>query len=395
MSYVLRILAGALSGVEYDVSDGETLFHVGRQEDLANGRAAQLLGADERAYFIPADLPTAAFVVMAPSTEEALQLGERVDASAAWTWRTLPLQQPLQAAGIHFAVRAQHAAWSEAVLAFVPPAFLIECAAAAMPPASSARRRLGPFVLFGIGVLLVAGMLAAWFHWLHQPEIRVRGLASVLSNAPADYVVAAGNDGHLYAFSETASARTWGERASRRAQRRNDVHLLRRVEAIRLEDALISAGMDLVVVRLDDPVRPEVVLSGPLTAARTAQVNSLLGAQAPYVKLARVSAISDQQLVALAQQQLRVLGISSRAEPRGQRVSIVNDVFLDDAGLNAMGGAARRFHQRWGKRRISLSPRLWDDLLQGRSYRYSRDQLLSVGSGRWDYSRAAGSQAAP
>jgi len=395
MSYVLRILAGALSGVEYNVSDGETLFHVGRQEDLANGRAAQLLGADERAYFIPADLPPAAFAVMASSSEASLKLGERVDEAAAWAWRTLPLQQPLQAAGVHFAVRPQHAAWSDAVLAFEPPAFLMECPAAAVPPASSAKRRRTPLLLFGISILLVTGLLAAWFHWLHQPEIRVRGLAGILSDAPADYVVAAGNDGQLYAFSDTASARTWGERASRRAQRGNDVHLLRHEEAMRLEDALIGAGMDLVVVRLDDPVRPEVVLSGPLTAARTAQVNAVLAAQAPYVRQARVSAISDQQLVALAQQQLRVLGISSRAEPRGQRVSIVNDVFLDDAGLNAMGDAARSFHKRWGKRRISLSPRLWDDLLQGRSFRYSRDQLLSVGGGRWDYTHAAGSQAAP
>lgn len=395
MLHVLRILAGSLSGVEYSVAVGVTVFHVGPQENLANGRAAQLLGADDRAYYIPADVPAAAFALQAADAEGTLQLGERSDEHAAWSWRTLPLQQPIQAAGVYFAVREQHAEWSAQVLSFVPPALPMEVPATAVPADGMHARRRRPALLLGIAALLAAAAGATWFYWQHQPEARVRGLASVLSHAPAAYAIAAGNDGHLYAFSDSASARSWGERASRRAQRRNDIHLLRREEALRLEQALIAAGMDVVVVRLNDPERPDVVLSGRLTDARTRQVGAVLAPHAPYLKQARVSAVSDQQLIALARQQMRVLGISTRTEPRGERVSIVNDVFLDDAGLNAMAGAAHAFHQHWGTRRIRVAPQLWDDLLQGRSYRYSPGQLLSVGSGRWDYARAAVSQAAP
>lgn len=396
MSYVLKILAGTLAGVEYAVTGSGNVFHVGPQDDLTNGRAAQLLDADDSAWFIPADLPAAAFAVAAaPSGGGTLQLGERAAEGEPWAWRSLPLQQPMQAAGIHFAVREQDAAWSAEVLAFVAPALPMASPAATATAAVAGNDRRRPALFVGIGVLLVAAACAAWFHWQHQPEARVRSLAAVLSSAPATYDIAAGNDGRLYAFSDSAAARTWGERASRRAQRRHDVHLLRRAEAQRLEDILIGAGIELVVIRLDDPARPEVVLSGPLTAARSAQANVLLAAHAPYLEQARLSGISDQQLVDLARQQLRVLGISTRTEPRGQRVSIINDVYLDDAALNAMAGAARTFHHRWGMRRITVAPQLWDDLLQGRSYRYSPGQLLSVGSGRWNYSRAAASQAAP
>lgn len=389
MSHVLKILAGTMEGVEYTVSSGMTLFHVGPHEDLANGRAAQLLGADENAYYIPADLPAAAFAIRMTAGEPHVELGSRARVHDAWTWQALPDMQPVQAGGIHIAVRQEHVAWSPEVLAFVPPSVPMEYPSAAAERGPPAVGRQRPLMVLGVGVMFALALGTGWYYWQHQPDARVRGLASVLSNAPADYEIAVGNDGRLYAFSDSAAARTWGERASRRMQRRTDVHLLRREEAQRLEQALITAGVEVVVVRLDDPARPEVVLSGPLTAARSTHVSSVLTAQAPYAKQPRVTAISDQQLVALARQELQVLGISTRTEPRGQRVSIVNDVYLDDAALNAMTGAARTFHQRWGVRRISVAPQLWDDLLQGRSYRYSPGQLLSVGSGRWDYTGGA------
>lgn len=394
MSYVLKILAGTLNGVEYAVAEGETVFHVGPQADLVSGRAEQLLGDSEAAYFIPADLPPAAFAIRCTADESGLQLGARSNDQAPWAWRPMTLQQPLQAGGIHFAVREASAEWAADVLSFVAPALPVEYPVDAANAEPLPRRQRGALLL-GVTALLAAATTAAWFYWQHQPEARVRGLAAVLASAPVDYAIAAGNDGRLYAFSDSPAARAWGERASRRAQRRNDVHLLRRQEALRLEQALISSGVELVVVRLDDPARPEVVLSGQLPTARSAQVTTLLAAQAPYVVQPRVSSISDQALLTLARQEMAILGISTRTEPRGQRVSVVNDVFLDDGGLNAMAGAARMFHQRWGTRRISIAPQLWDDLLQGRSYRYSPGQLLSVGSGRWDYAGAANHHAAP
>ena len=68
----------------------------------------------------------------------------------------------------------------------------------------------------------------------------------------------------------------------------------------------------------------------------------------------------------------------------------MNRTTLDDAGLLAMAGAATAFHQRWGQRRLTIQPQLWDDLLQGRSYRYSPGQLVSIGEGRWRYAGAIG-----
>ncbi len=44
-------------------------------------------------------------------------------------------------------------------------------------------RRRRPALLLGIAALLAAAAGATWYYWQHQPEARVRGLASVLSHA--------------------------------------------------------------------------------------------------------------------------------------------------------------------------------------------------------------------
>jgi hypothetical protein len=145
----------------------------------------------------------------------------------------------------------------------------------------------------------------------------------------------------------------------------------------------------VVIVRLEQPAQPHIVLLGPITPVQREQAQAFIRGHAAYATgPVQVSTTSDATLVALAQAQSRGLGISSRAEPYGTRVSVINDVFLDDASLNAMAGMAAHFHREWGQRRITVHLQLWDDLLQGRSYRYSPGQLMSVGEGRWTYARA-------
>lgn len=395
MPYVLKILSGSLSGVEYTLSDSETLFHVGPQQELTNGNAARLLGHADNAYYIPAETPPAAFMLrcLAEDSAPRLQLGERPDEHAAWTWREASLQTPHAVAGLHVAIRHRDAAWSEAVMAFVPPtlpAALTPTEATTVPPLA---RRRGAVLLLATSAVALVAVCAGWFYWHYLPETRIRGLAAILRDAPADYQVIAGEHERLYVFADTPADRAWAERASRRLQRRNDVHLLRQEQVRRLEQALIEAGLEVVVVRLDDPARPTVVLAGAQPGGRAEQVKRALDEKIPWQHALQVEAITDQQLIAQARQALRVRGISTRVEPDGTRASVVNDVYLDDVALSLMTTAATQFQQQWGTRRITIIPRLWDDLLQGRSYRYTPGQLLSIGNGRWDYAGAAGSAA--
>ncbi|MGE6332990.1 PrgH/EprH family type III secretion apparatus protein [Stenotrophomonas sp. NPDC077659] len=394
MSYQLKLLSGTLNGVEYTLNAGDTLFHIGSQQDLLDGRAAHLLQGASNAYFLPEDLPPGAFVVQWQDGEEgraALQLGERETPDQPWQYRPLLPQTVFCSGGVYFAVRAEADAWAPEVLAFTPPGLPVAAVVPGRRAASDeSRRRPRRRLLRWAGLAMVGVALAsACFYWQYTPQVRVSGLASVLRDAPADYQIVAGSDGRLYAFTDDRDGPAWGERASRRLQRHDDVYLLRRNEATRLEQGLLQAGLPVVIVRLVQPTRPDIVLLGPVSTAQRERAQAFIGQQAPYASVpAQVSTTTDAALVALAQAQLRGLGISSRAEPHGARVSVINDVFLDDAALNAMAGMAERFHREWGQRRITVHLQLWDDLLQGRSYRYSPGQLMSVGEGRWTYARA-------
>lgn len=153
------------------------------------------------------------------------------------------------------------------------------------------------------------------------------------------------------------------------------------------DDRVLTHG---VVIRLRTPQRPEVVITalGLNDAERQRQVQALLVPQMPYAANIDVRLVGDGQLVAIARDELRARGITTRAGSHAGRASISNDVFLDDASLHAMAQYRDDFVQQWGERRVRISIRLWDDLLKGRSYQYSQDQLLSVGDGRWDFSTA-------
>lgn len=400
MQHVLKILSGSLSGVEYALSSDETLFHVGPHADLINGKAERILGGAENAFFLPADLPAAAFLIRVESPEEAaeLRIGERDDEQSPWRWRTLPLQRPDNAAQVHFAVRASDEPWSSAVMDFVVPSLPAAMTSDPHPAENTAAdRRMAPAMLLGSIALVMVAVSAAWFYWHYQPEVRVRGLASILQDAPADYQIVPGEKDHLYVFADGAADKAWAERASRRLQRQGDRYVVRHEEVRRLEAILLSAGIDLVVVRLQQPTRPKIIVSGLASAQQVEKVERALAGQIPWRHQLQVGTISDQQLISLARQRLRVQGGSTRTEPQGRGTSVVNDVFLDDAALSAMTATAAAFHAEWGRRRISIQPQLWDDLLQGRSYRYSPGQLLSVGGGRWGYAGAVGQhmQAAP
>jgi len=406
MSHHLKILSGTLNGVEYALAAGDTIFHIGSHRDLLEGRAAHLLGGVDNAFYLPEDLPEAAFVVQVLHEAEGtpLRVGERDTTNAPWQYRTVHEQAVVCAAGVYFAIRADGHPWAQDVLDFTPPASLVAAGTSTTDivpdvPATPTRLSRGParrarFVWLGLFGLAVVAVVAAWLQWSYTPEVRVRGLATVLREAPGDYQILAGQDGKLYAFTDDRNGQMWGERASRRLQRRDDIYVQRRVEVARLERALLDAALPLVIVRLHEPTQPQVVLLGQVSRVQRERVQDIVAQLAPYaLRPAQVTGVTDAALVATAKAELRGLGISSRSEPYGERVSIINDVFLDDASLNAMAGMASRFHAQWGQRRVTVHLQLWDDLLQGRSYRYSPGQLLSVGDGRWEYARTANGSA--
>jgi len=391
----LKLLSGPMGGIEFTLCEGDTVFHVGPQRDLTDGNVGETIASADNTYYIPDDRIRCAFIIRwKPASKDGttparLEWAPR-DVDNRWVFHAAVANEVFDIAGIYLAWRTWDDGWAPDVLAYEPPvphAMRARVPLVARVPRPHSKRALALTIGGGtLALLLCAGY---WFQRHYLPETRVRGLAEVIADAPVDYDIAYGKDGRLYAFTDQALGVAWGQRASERLGRHDDVFIERSHEATRLGSLMTAAGIEHVVIRLRDPSSPEVVLSGEVivTESLRQRVQALLEPAMPYARTIEVESISDTRLLAIARERLRSLGISTQVDTVGSRVSVSNDVYLDDAGLHAMATYVNEFGDRWGRRRVAINIRLWDDLLKGRSYQYSPGQLLSVGEGRWDIFR--------
>lgn len=384
-----------MGGVEFTLHEGDTVFHVGPRRELIDSNVGETIASADNTYYIPDDRIRSAFVIRwRPASQggvipACLEWALR-DVDNRWVFQSAAANQVFEVTDISLAWRTSDQHWAPEVLAYQPPepkAPMARMPLVARMPRPRSKRALG-WTIAGAALALLLGV-GYWLQQHYVPETRVRGLAEVIADAPVDYDVAYGKDGRLYAFTDQAIGVTWGRRASERLGRRDDVFIERGHEAERLGDLLTAAGIEHVVIRLRDPSHPEIVLSGDVivTDSLRRRVQAVIEPVMPYAKAIEVESIGDARLLAIARERLRSLGISTRVDTIGSRVSVSNDVYLDDAGLHAMTGYVNEFGERWGRRRVAINIRLWDDLLKGRSYQYSPGQLLSVGQGRWDFFR--------
>ncbi|WP_421569855.1 PrgH/EprH family type III secretion apparatus protein [Stenotrophomonas sp. PD6] len=384
-AHKLKLLSGPLDGVEFTLLPGDTIFHVGPARTLHQGQLSATLANADNVFYIPGDLAPASFRVQL--SDGAVTLEVRENGGDVWRTQPLELNAVVHVAGLALAVRADGEAWSAQVLDHRLPVPVAAEAVTRPTPAS----RAGVTRWATAAVLaLVVGAGGWWAYDAQRPATQVRTLEAALAQSPYAYSVVHDEDGHIYAFSDSAEALAWGQRASQRAGRLLDQYRNRDAEAARIGAVLDSAGVAYAVIRLRTPQRPEVVITalGADDAEHRRRVLALLVPQMPYAASIDVRSVGDAQLVSIARAELRARGISTRAGTQAGRASIANDVFLDDAALHAMARYRDDFVRQWGERRVRISIRLWDDLLKGRSYQYSHDQLLSVGEGRWDFSTA-------
>jgi hypothetical protein len=155
-----------------------------------------------------------------------------------------------------------------------------------------------------------------------------------------------------------------------------------------MESILVRRKLDLVIVRLDSPSLPSIVLSsdtGVLPGVATAVRSQVMDAM-PYASDVRIESVGDAELYRRATAQLAQASVEARGERTTGGVTVINAAYLDDRGLRAMSVAAGDFSKEWGTRRITFRIRLWDDLLKGRSFHYDNNQLVALGRGSWIFS---------
>jgi type III secretion system PrgH/EprH family protein len=391
--YIIKILSGTMRGVEFSLFPGDSIFYLGPGSELTEGKVAETIARADNTFFIPDDTVTGSFTIriVEPdkdagfAAEPRIEVDERIEGQDARHFRLIPCNVVETSARTFFAVRPAKATWSADVLGFEPTSDH-SMAAVDVPRVRRPRLRATRYAIV-LATLLIGGGFVAYRY--QAPDMKVRGLAAALHGAPEDYDIVYGRDDKLYVFSESAQGTEWARRASERMERSGtDRFVSKRTEADRIGTLLTKAHIDYVVIRLDSPAEPVVLLSAEPGQKNpmTTQVNNLLLGALPYAREIKIDTVSDRKLLHLAQSGLRAQGISVRQDGSWPRVNLANDVFLDDASLNAMKLFITDFYRQWGSRRINISIRLWDDLLKDRSYQYDSRQMLSVGRRSWDFS---------
>lgn len=384
----LKLLSGPFTGLEYKLEDGDTVLQLVRDVSTAAIAAGAWLAAVENVLLVATDAECGRIILRCTRRDGVVEIALAVQdetAADAPVFTPAPLNMPVCRLGLYLAVAAADAPWSEEVLYFVPPHQSIVPDAGPRGRAAASRKHgwLPLALVTGALVVAAAGGIA---YYLHLPEVQAGKLSAALHQAPGQYEVVADDDRNLYVFADDTAAAAWAERAVRRADRWKAKVMVRQDERERIEAWLIQHGLQPVIVRLTNAADAEIVLNGVPSESMRERVLGMASNQMPYARRLEVTGVTDAALVSIARDELKTLGVTTRSDIVGDRTSISNTVFLDDAALASMAAYSRQFEQRWGARRVTVNARLWDDVLRGRSFRYAPGQLMSVGQGRWEYS---------
>ena len=90
-NYKLKLLSGTLSGVEFTLGEGDSVFHIGPHRDLVDGIVAETLASADNTFYIPDETIAAAFVVRIVAADDNdgawnVSFGEK-DEAGAWQFR--------------------------------------------------------------------------------------------------------------------------------------------------------------------------------------------------------------------------------------------------------------------------------------------------------------------
>jgi type III secretion system PrgH/EprH family protein len=291
----LRILFGPLFGADLMLSSPEVFFCVGDSQiddNSANqGDAEHSLHHAVSTLYIPHRDGSSNFRLRFPSGTD-IQSGEanpdsspdsnpdfsgdfEVDFLSAATGETRSerFNTICRFGDIAFAVKRETDAWSEEVSAYTQTADFQD--AAPNPQldeavsVQSGDGKIGFAVKVAV-VLILGAALMGLTYWQVQQYIRAQKVASVaglLARAPARNNVLPGHDGKIHVLSASEDGLEWDKQVLLKAAPADKIEVASLAsERRRLEHELDTEGFDFVTVRMEQPDRPVLVLSGPVQA---------------------------------------------------------------------------------------------------------------------------------
>lgn len=383
--YVIRFLNTQLKGCEYQITEVESHFFVGPQEDLYSKQELLISPGN---IFIPDQYITAIFDIRvdADSSEPVI-----IGVSHAPGEKThLAYQHVHSYAGVNFALRKlTDEGWSDEVENFNP-----SVATAEPRGVVKSNKTLFGWVNISVFILLICAFAGfTWFHYNNEEGER-NTLLNLMGGDQQSYFVSRGQDAKWYIFTENRQEHDWVLRAIQKSGNFDrSVVISKRDERLWLANE-ISVRWPTIkfhLIRLDDPENPEVVLSkerGAMVPGSDAEFKALqtgLLNLLPYAKKIHFSTISDEIVARQAEQGLKKIAAIYSKKKQSDSLTFTFRGSLNDNELNTLKLFITNFNVKWQGNYARFEVELENDWLKGKSYQYGADGYIKLTPKHWQF----------
>ncbi|QIU92602.1 PrgH/EprH family type III secretion apparatus protein [Yokenella regensburgei] len=369
---IIRLLNGALSGCEFFLSPGRTLFIVGNISDITTNSDIPDLPNDT--IFVPSEQGGVNFEVLFDKTEmHNILLRELLAEGSQQHERTVSFNDVQRVGALDIAFRSEHQLWSQEILV----------GKGVKNQVRWKRHNIVffPFLLAILALLIVGG------GYLNNKFNKT----SVLFDGESErFQIIREKDGTSYIYARTETDTAWAQQYIRRVGYTNSVKVINESqESERISYWLASQYPSLAYYRLSlgtDPLRPKLWISSQRSSLSKDSARMLgegLAAILPYADRVDIVSIDDTIAVSQAEAQLQRQALVYTRRDLVDSVIFVIQGSLTDEELLRIRFLVDDYYSQWGKRYVQFTVELRDDPFKGAYFQYGDQSYVKIKPGSW------------
>lgn len=372
--YVIKFLNTQLAGCEYLITESETLFIVGKYDDIKEMRERLV---SPGCIFVPDDNLSLTFGIC--EKQGRLYVNDSHD--SVEEEKVVSFQKVYEISGVFVALRTnEDKEWSEEIRSF------------SLSETEYTILKKTKWLVIISTMLLISFVVAGFIQWYQngQLERKKHTLAEILGREFHTYLVNKGNDRVWYIFAKQNVDKQWAIRSIQKVDLNDEIKVIGiEEEKIRIANELRTRlpEVHFHLMRFDNPEHPELVLSsersGVVTERDSDNLRNTLLKLIPYAKDVAILSLSDSFVAKQAEEGLRKVDAAYTRKDGENSVVFVVRGTLQDNELNALKNFTNAFKEQWNGQYINFEIELEKNWLKNKSFHYGNEGYIKMTPGHW------------